>query len=426
MQQQGTRTMKICIHRGAMEIGGSCVELESQGKRLLLDLGLPLDAESNDAKYLPNIKGLDGSDPSFLGILISHPHADHFGLLSHISEDIPVGMGAAARRILKAAAPFMPGKWPAPEHGWNYESEIPFDVGPFSITPYLVDHSAYDAYALLIEAEGKRLFYSGDFRAHGRKGKLFDRITANPPQNIDVMLLEGSSLGRLGDDKQFPTEPDIEARFENTFKDTSGLAIVHCSSQNIDRVVSVMRASKRTGRKLVIDLYTAVILEATGNYKIPQSNWEDVVLLVPQSQRVKILKNAWFDLLKQHSRNRIFREKIHETPEKYTLLFRPLFQGDLTRGECLEGATFIYSQWEGYWERGEYDDVKDWLYYHGIGKQSIHTSGHASPVDLKRFVESIKPGKVVPIHTFQPEHYEKMYPNVEVHEDGEWWEVGET
>ena len=54
--------MHICIHRGAQEIGGSCVELESQGQRLILDLGLPLDAEKNDIKYLPEIPGLDGQD----------------------------------------------------------------------------------------------------------------------------------------------------------------------------------------------------------------------------------------------------------------------------------------------------------------------------------------------------------------------------
>jgi ribonuclease J len=415
--------MKIKIHRGAKEIGGSCVELESQGQRILIDLGLPLDAENNDVKYLPDVKGLDGNDLSLLGILISHPHVDHFGLLAHISPDIPIGIGPAARRILKAAAPFMPGKWPAPENGWNYESEIPFEIGPFTVTPYLADHSAYDAYALLIEADGKRLFYSGDFRAHGRKGKLFDKMIANPPLNIDAMLLEGSSLGRLDDNQQFPSETDLETQFETAFREASGLAMVHCSSQNIDRIVSVMRASKRTGRKLVIDLYTVAILEATGNKNLPQSNWEDVALMIPQSQRVKIKKNAWFDKLKQHSANRIFRESIHEHPGQYTLLFRPLYQGDLTRGECLEGATYIYSQWEGYWERGEYDDVKHWLNENSIKKQSIHTSGHASPLDLKRLVKALNPGQVVPIHTFQPEQYKKMYPNVEVHEDGEWWQL---
>ena len=81
--------MQICIHRGSNQIGGSCVELESCGQRLLIDFGLPLDAESNTTQYLPDITGLNGDDPSLLGIMITHPHLDHFGLLAHISPKIP-------------------------------------------------------------------------------------------------------------------------------------------------------------------------------------------------------------------------------------------------------------------------------------------------------------------------------------------------
>jgi Transposase IS66 family len=85
-------------------------------------------------------------------------------------------------------------------------------LGPFAITPFLVDHSAYDAYALLIEAHGRRLFYSGDIRAHGRKAALFERLVAKPPRPVHAMLMEGSSLGRLDPGQQFPTERAIEAQ----------------------------------------------------------------------------------------------------------------------------------------------------------------------------------------------------------------------
>ena len=34
--------MKACIHRGTKEIGGTCIEIESEGKRIILDVGLPL------------------------------------------------------------------------------------------------------------------------------------------------------------------------------------------------------------------------------------------------------------------------------------------------------------------------------------------------------------------------------------------------
>lgn len=414
--------MQVCIHRGSRQIGGSCVEVEQNGQQILIDLGLPLDAEGNDSRHLPSgIRGLDGSDPSLLGILISHPHLDHFGLLAHVSPTIPIGMGTAARKILAAAAPFLPGSWPIPAPGWEYQLGQRFEIGPFRITPYLVDHSAYDAYALLIEGGGKRLFYSGDFRAHGRKAALFEQFEANPPKGVDTLLVEGSSLGRLRNDQHFPSEADIEARLSEAFSATEGLALVHTSAQNIDRIESIFHASRRAGRRLVIDLYSAAILEATASAAIPQSDWPDMALFVPQVQRLQIKENAWFELLKRHASNRIYIEHLQRNPKGFSLLFRPLHRVDLERGSCLDGAAYFYSQWEGYWEQGAYDGIKVWLERHGIAKRSIHTSGHASPADLKAFVAAISPHKVVPIHSFMPERYPELFANVEAHEDGEWW-----
>jgi ribonuclease J len=63
------QAVKARIHRGAREIGGSRVELEAAGARLLLDLGLPLDDE---LAPLPVAAGLEQPDPSLLEILVSH------------------------------------------------------------------------------------------------------------------------------------------------------------------------------------------------------------------------------------------------------------------------------------------------------------------------------------------------------------------
>lgn len=415
--------MQVCIHRGAKEIGGSCVEVISNGKRLIIDLGLPLDAESNDKKYLPDISGFDGNDDSLLAILISHPHMDHFGLLAHVSNKIPIIMGANARRILTQASRFLPGNWPVPADGLNLKSGISFELGPFKITPFLIDHSGYDAYSLLIEADGKRLFYSGDFRSHGRKVKLTEKLITNPPKNIDVLLLEGSTLGRLKNHESFPSESDIENKLVDTFAEASGLILVHASSQNIDRIVSVFRASKRTDKTLVIDLYTAVVLESTGNKNIPQSDWPKIALYIPQLQRVQIKNNKWFDLLKKHSQNRIFIDDLKEISTKCVLLFRPLHRSDLEKAELLKDAVYVYSQWEGYLEKDSYSYLKDWLAKHNIPKVSIHTSGHASIDDLRRFADALAPSKIIPIHTFMPDTYKELFDNVEIHADGEYWEV---
>ena len=63
----------------------------------------------------------------------------------------------------------------------HLEDRKPIELGPFRITPYLMDHSAYDSYAVLIESDGQRVFYTGDLRGHGRKAALFERLVAHPP-----------------------------------------------------------------------------------------------------------------------------------------------------------------------------------------------------------------------------------------------------
>jgi ribonuclease J len=67
--------------------------------------------------------------------------------------------------------------------------------------------------------------------------------------------------------------------------------------------------------------------------------------------------------------------------------------------------------------------VKEWIVRHSIPKYSIHTSGHASPGELQKLVSAINPRNVVPIHSFYPDKYPELFPNVETHNDGEWWEV---
>ena len=409
--------MRVRIHRGTKQIGGTCIELESGGDRIVLDYGLPLDGEAADVALAPQILGDD-----LRGVVISHPHLDHYGLLHHLPAGIPVLIGDAARRIISAAAPFTKQEMPCMD-GPALEHRKTIKLGAFQITPYLVDHSAFDAYALLIEANGKRLFYSGDFRAHGRKSALFEGMVTHPPKDIDVLLMEGSSLSRLDNDASFPSEQDMENQLLESFKATSGLAMMHTSAQNIDRIVSLYRACKKTGRTLVIDLYAAAILEATGNDNIPQSSWPGVALFVPESQRRLIKKNGWFDLLDRHKKNRIFREALHQEPSKYVMLFRPLMMQDLDKADCMDGASFIYSQWLGYLEKGSYIQMEEWLKNRSIAMSHIHTSGHASPVDLKRFAAALTPKALVPIHSFAPEKYEGLFSNVVYRDDGEWWDA---
>ena len=107
----------------------------------------------------------------------------------------PVYIGKLARSLIDATQVFI-GKSRYALDFHDFKAWQPFAIGGFTITPYLVDHSAADAYAFLIEAEGKRLFYSGDLRSHGRKGKLFENLLKHPVRDIDALFLEGTMLHR--------------------------------------------------------------------------------------------------------------------------------------------------------------------------------------------------------------------------------------
>ena len=80
---------------------------------------------------------------------------DHWGLVPHAHLSLPLVMGAATRRILRAAAPFVPNPASFATNGaitHELADQVPLQIGPFTVTPFLMDHSAYDAYAMLIEA----------------------------------------------------------------------------------------------------------------------------------------------------------------------------------------------------------------------------------------------------------------------------------
>ena len=133
-----------------------------------------------------------------------------------------------------------------------FEAWKSFEIGDLKITPYLVDHSATDAYAFLIEADGKKVLYSGDFRANGRKSKLFDKMIKDKNlQNVDILLMEGTMLQRSN--KDFPDEQSVEDKILETIKENNQISFMIGSSQNIDSLVSAYRASKKAKKIFVVD-----------------------------------------------------------------------------------------------------------------------------------------------------------------------------
>ncbi len=414
--------MQVRIHRGTKEIGGNCIELSSSGKSILLDLGMPLTIANQDDARLPDIPGLkDGDNPDLLGIIISHPHQDHYGLIPKVHPAVPIYIGKAAHAILEASAYFSPFGLTL-ESVTHYHHLRKFNIGPFKITSYLNDHSAYDAYSLLIEADGKSLFYTGDFRTHGRKQGVFKQLLEGGPKNVDVLLMEGTNIGRdLNADKPV-TEDELEKDIESVSKNTKGIVLSWFSGQNIDRFVTFYKAAKRTGRIMIVDLYIAHILDAIDNPSIPSPKKSDLRVFLPSRMRSKIIREKSFDLVSPYYDKRIYPEEIKDNASDYLMTFRPVMCTDLEKADCLSDASLIYSMWTGYLSQGK-DDIRDWCKAHSINFEICHTSGHSDLLGMQQLAEALSPKLLVPIHSFKPELYDQYFSNVGQKEDGQWWEV---
>ena len=405
--------MQFIIHRGAKEIGGSCVEVFTDNTCLIIDCGIPLD----DKKPHPfDPKSL--LDRKIDAVLLSHPHLDHYGLLNTLNPNIPIYMSQGAKKIIEASEIFgmhKVGKLNAKTLIVDKTNKI----GDFTITNYLVDHSGFDARAFLIEANGKRLFYSGDFRGHGRKSSVFKKMLANPPKNIDCLLMEGSTLERSK--AEYQTEDDVEKAIENILKTSTTVTFLAVSAQNIDRLVSAYRACLRNRSRFIIDLYTAFVLHKLkwSFAKIPQFDWNNIKVFYWGRQGNKLVQNGYKPLLYKYKISKI---KAEETKTKDLFIIRN--SKDLKRimdnGVQVEGSTFIYSMWEGYLN----DELKSFCKDNKIKLKQIHVSGHATIDHLKEFAKALKPKKLVPFHTFSPEKYKKLFGDkVKIANDGEMVEV---
>lgn len=429
--------MKLTIHRGTKEIGGSCVEIASGKTRIIVDLGMPLVNAQNehfdsrllegksvpeliDSHILPGVSGLYGGEEKGIdAILLSHSHQDHYGLLQYINPEIPVYLTEGAQALINASDLFIPTKANL-RNAKVFEKRKSFTIGGFNITPRLVDHSAFDAVAFLIEGDGKKIFYSGDFRAHGRKGILFKYMCSHPIRDIDYLLLEGSMLGRM--EGPYPNEKAVEDKLKSAFQNKSNIAFVFCSSQNIDRLVSIYRAAKRTGQTFVIDLYTAYILNSLRgiSHRLPQYFWLDVRVVYFKYHADTLANNGMRDFLYRCSRSKIEKADINRYRKNIVMVTRNNhdFWDLLNYVDDFTGTQAIYSMWEGYLENS---GLRDKLTQKGIALEIIHTSGHATENDLEKLVDSFKPGCLFPIHTFQPERYPSLFAGTPVRllKDGE-------
>jgi ribonuclease J len=398
--------MKIIIHRGSHQIGGCVTEIATANTKIMIDIGanLPGTSEGKELDIAAITKDADA-------VLLTHYHGDHVGEYSLVPENIPIYMGKTAKEIMLTVQK----KIEIMDHKANSKRVEGFHtlsmgkrfvIGDFQITPFCVDHSAYDAYMFLLEAEGKRILHTGDFRTHGYKGKGIEKIQKAYVGFVDCLIIEGTMLSRTREIPLCEAELRKKAtellRYNNLF--------VLCSSTNIDTIASFYQATQANRKLFVCDTFQKSILEVVSN-----SAWKDIYKMdysmihyLGREDTIAKMKSRGFCSLVRvpygDNDSKGYRELMHTFPE----------------------AKFVYSMWGGYLKKDSPTFHKRMADFVPKDYISLHTSGHASVETIKMVCETTKAKVIIPIHGEKTDEFAEIIGDtnhVKVLKDGESFDL---
>ncbi|NDV78915.1 MBL fold metallo-hydrolase [Dysgonomonas sp. 511] len=402
--------MQITIHRGTKQIGGNCIEISSDETRIIFDIGdeLPEVNENKEReRIIPDVQDLflssEKTEKPIDAVFISHMHGDHIGLIDKIKTNIPVYIGKYAFQIWNTIQEFTNRAQVDNPIRYLFNEKV-ISIKDIAITPFLIDHSAFDSYSFLIECNRERIFYTGDFRCHGFAKKYTVAIQNNPLlKNIETLLIEGTNLYK--DNFIAESEFELSKKVEKVMvkENTVGNVFVLQSSANIARIQAIYNAAKATGRILLVDIFTANILCKLPK-RIPNPfTFDDVYLFFPMALTKKAI-NDKPHLFKPFGKFKIASDELLNRKDM-VILVRESMVYEVKKRIKTENSCLIYSKWEGYKE--EYKTAEFLELFDTV--VDVHTSGHADIPTIKNFVSALNPKTIIPIHTITPNKYVDLF-----------------
>ena len=413
--------MNIQIHRGLDQIGGCITEISTETSRIFIDFGqnLPGNGEKTtpeqDREMVNNIFSANKKEHE--AVIYTHAHEDHVGLFDYIPEGVPQYIGEGGKQILIAKYDLIRESHKLNlnvSKGLNHQDAVErieaiievdnkkikklksfrtwertkprkepesFSIGNIRITPFFNCNSIYDSYMFLIEADGKRIWHTGDYREHGYLGKGLFPTLRRYATDIDVLITEGTTLKR-GD--ECIHESEVSRKMASVM-DAFKYVVVLASSTDIERLASIKEAAKKAHKSLYIcggnmrrtmNLFTK--REALASKGLFEFHPRYVTFDDP---KIPIIQKNGFVLVAGTSQLGFVKELCE----------------DLNHEEVL----CIYSSWDGYYKIPEQVEVNP-MYkefrdsFHNV--VDIHTSGHASRETIRKVIETVKPKEVICIH----------------------------
>ena len=366
------------------------------------------DGEGESTDDLANVKSIQAITKNIDAIFYTHYHADHIGLFHFVSDGIPQYIGEAAQRValckykrlgyIKGREELSAKEVFKMKAMQTIAPEQTIEVGDIQITPYFVSHSAYESYMFLIEARGKRILHTGDFRDHGYLGKrllaMIDKLILSQG-NIDILITEGTMLSRLGE--KVLHENELKNNVIKVMKQYKNVFVM-CSSTDMERLATFHAANKTVGqRPFVCDDFQKDILEIFTDIAGRHSSLFDFGDPYEFSDRnTKLMR--WMQ-------NKGFCILVRATSkfERYLASLKSVMDKNDT--------VLIYSMWKEYMNPTSRHSKKQFLDFAQRFPNTIkiHTSGHASPECLAKVCNLVNPTLgIIPIHSEHSADYQLL------------------
>ena len=323
-----------------------------------------------------HIAGVTDDTASCDGVLFTHYHGDHIGQMNRIRDDIPLYAGTLCKEIMllsdRSGSDAIKKRITEMR---TFEGGNSFAIGDITITPYSIDHTACDSYMFLIEADGKRILYTGDFRLHGFRGKGMMKILDRLIAHVDVVVTEGTTISRAN--KQAVQEFELQKRLK-AYIEQYPYVFVLCASTNIDRVFACAHSVPR-GKYFICDDMQYELMKSvekkwskySGFYRIPK------VTTYGDNRLDEFKKLGFVMMVRDNQRLRSIVKRFDK-----------------------KKSSMLYSVWDGYRTKPN-STLPEFLALAGTW-ETLHTSGHASAADIRKVIDRVNPKAVIPIHTDNP------------------------
>ncbi len=348
---------------------------------------------------------LEYVEPRFDGVFLTHAHFDHIAHISFLDKKIPIYLGEATNMFIKSQETTTSGANYGEHPFQTFKTGTKVKIGHLEVEPIHVDHSIPAAYGYIIHTSKGVAAYTGDLRLHGPKAKMTQEFIERLKQERPVcMITEGTRVAPTEKRKNLSEQQVSNGVYQIT-KNSKNLVLASSYGRDIDRFKTFYDASIKTDRKFVITPKIAHLMNKLANHmKVPDVLSDKRIYVYFKRKKSGTYDDNDYYVWERPFLNRIVTpDEIHKKQSKYLVHLSFYDFAEMIDIKPNAGSVFIYSMSEPFTEEDiNYTVMQNWIRHFNLLFHQLHASGHASKEEIANIINTIKPKKVIPIHTEYP------------------------